>query len=73
MNKIIEWVKNQDNTLMATAILFIVGVLVALLGTLSIVVTSHPAFIAFGVLVITMGIIIVVFGFVALCVFIGQL
>ena len=73
MNKIIEYIKNQDNSLMATIILFIVGVLVAFLGAISIAVTSSAIFFLFGGLVILMGAALVIFGFMALVVFLDEM
>ena len=66
MDKLIAWFKDADNELLATVILFIVGVLVALLGAMLITITAAVAFKAVGGLIIFMGVLIVIFGFVAL-------
>ncbi len=73
MSKIIEWIKEQDDLLMATIILFIVGILVGFLGAVITAVTSSHAFGVFGGLVVFMGIVLVIIGFWALISFLLNL
>jgi hypothetical protein len=73
MSNIIEWIKDKDNELVATIVLFVVGILIVLFGVISIALTSSGIFIVFGSLLMLMGVIIVIFGFVTLMEFLGGL
>lgn len=71
--KIVKLIQDSDNEAVITIVLFIVGIIVAFLGTTILTVSSAVPFMVFGGMVIALGVAFVLVGFVTLITIISNM
>lgn len=70
---IVKLIQDSDNEAVITIVLFIVGLLVALMGTLILAVSSAISFMVFGGMIIAVGVVFVIIGFITLITIISNM